>query len=130
MDEPEQAPTILVVDDDALQRMHASDLLLGAGYKVVEAENAEAALNILRDQPEVRLLFTDVQMPPGCDGLELAQQVHQRWPNVRLLITSGGVNVTDPDIPDRGRFVPKPYGDREVLGHVEGLITAKPATEG
>ncbi len=115
-------PVVLVVDDEALLRWHASDLLASAGYRVVEADDAATALRILEEREDVRLLFTDIQMPGAFNGLELAHKVHERWPNVLLLVTSGGVTVGNADIPDDGRFVAKPYCEGDLLSHVSDLI--------
>jgi CheY-like chemotaxis protein len=71
-------PTILVAEDNKLLRLLASDLLEEHGYTVVEADNSEEALKVMETRKDVRLLFTDIQMPPGCDGLELAREVHNR----------------------------------------------------
>ena len=65
-------------DDEALLRMYASNLLEEEGFAVLAAADAEAALNILEARPDVRLLFTDIQMPGGCDGIDLARKVHAR----------------------------------------------------
>jgi CheY-like chemotaxis protein len=105
-------PTILVVEDDALLRMHAAGLLEENGFGVVEAENADAALKLMETRDDVRLLFTDIQMPGSCDGMELARQVHARWPNVLLVITSGQIKPAQAEIPDDGRFVGKPSSER------------------
>ena len=56
-------PAILVVDDEELLRLNAADLLEDNGYAVIEAANAEDALRTLERRPDVRLLFTDIQMP-------------------------------------------------------------------
>jgi two-component system, response regulator PdtaR len=56
-------PVILVVEDDELLRLYAADLLEEHGFGVVEAENADAALKLLETRDDVRLLFTDIQMP-------------------------------------------------------------------
>jgi CheY-like chemotaxis protein len=114
-------PLVLVVDDEALLRWHAADLLSAAGYRVIEADDAATALHILEGRSDVRLLFTDVQMP-GQNGLDLAKEVHERWPNVLLLVTSGGMQIADADLPDHGRFVAKPYHESELLHQVDGLI--------
>lgn len=128
MDDLTGAPhVVLVVDDEALLRMHAADLLEGAGYRVIEAADAASALQILEARPEIRVLFTDVQMPGEDDGLALAQKVYERWPHVLLLVTSGGIELTHEDIPDDGRFVAKPY-DAEVVDHVAGLIAKIPGS--
>ena len=115
-------PTILVTEDDALLRLYASDLLEENGYTVVEADNAEEALKVMEVRKDVRLLFTDIQMPGGHDGLELARQVHKRWPKVLLVITSGQVQPTRAEIADHGRFIRKPYRAKDLLGQIEELI--------
>jgi two-component system, response regulator PdtaR len=96
-------PVALVVDDEALLRMYASDLLEEEGFAVLAAADAAAALKILEARPDARLLFTDIQMPGACDGLDLARKVHARWPNVLLVITSGKAKPSRADIPDDGR---------------------------
>jgi CheY-like chemotaxis protein len=123
-------PVILVVDDEALLRLRAADLLEDAGYHVVEAADAAAALEILEDRPDVRLLFTDIQMPGDLDGMQLAAKVHERWPEVLLIVTSGRLHLADQEIPDHGRFVGKPYQDHVLLRQVGSLIAdqdAKPS---
>jgi len=115
-------PLILVVDDEALVRFVAADALEEGGYAVAEAANAENALKVLEGRTDVQLLFTDVQMPGAFDGLELARKVHSRWPEIRLIITSGRLQLKPFDIPDHGCFIAKPYRELELLAHVHELI--------
>jgi CheY-like chemotaxis protein len=105
-----------------LLRMHASEILEESGYTVVEADSAEEALKVMEARKDVRLLFTDIQMPPGCNGLELARQVHERWPSVLLVITSGQIKPTKAEIADDGRFIRKPYRAKDLLGEIDELI--------
>ena len=122
-------PTILVAEDDGFLRLMTSGLLEIHGYTVVEADSAEEALRVMERRKDVRLLFTDIQMPPGCDGLELAREVHSRWPKVRLVITSGRVQPARADIADHGRFIRKPYRAKDLLGQIDELIENKENTE-
>jgi CheY-like chemotaxis protein len=115
-------PAILVVDDEAILRFHAADLLEENGYAVVEAPDAEAALKTLEQRPDVQLLFTDIQMPGPIDGMELARLVHERWPHILLVITSGRQQPSKAEIPDDGRFIAKPYRARELLGQVNEML--------
>jgi CheY-like chemotaxis protein len=115
-------PTILVVEDDELLRMVAADMLAENGFGVVEAANADAALKLLETRDDVRLLFTDIQMPGSCDGMDLARQVHVRWPNILLVITSGQIKPTEAEIPDHGHFIAKPYRANELLGEVNEMM--------
>jgi CheY-like chemotaxis protein len=114
--------TVLVVDDDALLRMYAAGILEKEGYDVIEAANADEALKMLQTTPNIRLLFTDIQMPGAYDGMELARQVHARWPDIRLVIASRRVKPTRAEIPDDGRFIAKPYSEGDLMGQVDDLM--------
>lgn len=75
---PRQA--ILVVDDEAILRMNAQGVLEENGFEVLEARDAHEALHILEKRPDVRLVFTDIQMPGRLNGLDLLREVHRLWP--------------------------------------------------
>ena len=107
------------MEDEELLRLSAADLL---EERVVEARNAAAALKVLETRDDVRLLFTDIQMPGTLDGMDLAREVHQRWPRVLLVITSGQKKPTEEEMPDHGPFVAKPYRAEELLGQVDDMI--------
>ena len=110
---------VLVVDDEPFVRMTAVDELEEAGFHVLEAANADVALMVLEARSdEVHVLFTDVNMPGLMDGMALAEQVHQRWPHIRLLISSGYARPHPDEIPDNGHFVPKPYRGATLIRHI------------
>jgi CheY-like chemotaxis protein len=115
-------PVILVAEDEDSLRLLATDILEDQGFRVVEAANAQAALDVLESTPEVRLLFTDIHMPGPLDGMELARRVHERWPHVQLVLTSGQSQPCPEDIPGEGRFIPKPYRAEQLVGQVETLL--------
>ncbi len=118
-------PVILLVEDELLVRMTAADELEEAGFQVLEAANADVALKVLEARSdEVVVLFTDVHMPGSMDGMELAEQVHARWPHVRLLISSGSARPHQDEIPDHGQFMPKPYHAETLVRHVYELMGA------
>jgi CheY-like chemotaxis protein len=101
---------VLVVEDEPLVRMTAADELDEAGFLVLEAKNADEAIAVLEaHSDEVQVLFTDVDMPGSMNGMDLAEQVYQRWPHVLLLISSGYARPHPDEIPDHGHFLPKPY---------------------
>jgi CheY-like chemotaxis protein len=116
-------PVVLLVEDELLVRMTAVDELEDAGFHVLEAANADAALAVLATCSEdVQVLFTDVNMPGSMDGMALAAQVHARWPHVRLLISSGYARPLPDEIPDDGRFVPKPYRAATIVSEIQELV--------
>ena len=81
---------ILVVDDNEDLRQTAAALLSQLGYNVSEAKDGPSALKVLgQDGNGVDLVFSDVHMPPGMNGFELAQELHRRYPHIKTLLTSG-----------------------------------------
>ena len=114
-------PVVLVVEDEFLLRMDAVDMIKAAGFEVVEAGNADDAIEILEARPDITVVFTDIQMPGSMDGLKLAQAIRGRWPPIKIVATSGHVNVTQQDLPEGGVFLPKPYSPREITGVLREL---------
>jgi len=117
-----QKAAVLVVDDEALVRMYAVDVLCDAGHAVYEAGSAAEALEVLQAHPEIGVLFTDINMPGHLDGLDLARMVHARNPGVHLILTSGRLRPPAEAIPDEGRFLPKPYAGEAVTSLVNQLM--------
>ena len=104
---------IVIVDDDVLERLGASYMFLDAGYRVLEAASADAALRIFEANPDIRLLFSDVSMPGAIDGAGLARQVARQWPMVGIILTSG--RPFPDSLPPLVRFHAKPYEPANVL---------------
>ena len=102
-------PVVLIVEDEALLRMNAVDIVHQAGFEVIEASTADEAIEILEARDDISVVFTDIQIPGSMDGLKLAQAVRGRWPPIQIIATSGRVKVAEKDLPDGGRFLPKPY---------------------
>jgi CheY-like chemotaxis protein len=67
-----ERPVILVVEDEYFLRMNAVEMIEAAGYVVLEASNADEAIEILENRDDIRVVFTDIQMPGSMDGLKLA----------------------------------------------------------
>ncbi|BBD01098.1 MULTISPECIES: response regulator [Sphingobium] len=122
MPSSEPIATILVVEDDTLIRMHGVDMLEENGFDVIEAADAEEALAILYEHGSVHLLFSDIDMPGDMDGLELARQVNQRWPQVKLLLTSGHHQLEEGVLPDDGQFLSKPWRQDVLIEQIRGLL--------
>src|SRR6476661_1722113 len=95
--------------------MHAADLVEGAGYRAIEASNADEAIAILEIRKDIRIVFTDIDMPGSMDGLKLARAIRDRWPPIELILTSGYVDVPESEVPERGVFFSKPYRDQEII---------------
>jgi CheY-like chemotaxis protein len=114
-------PVVLVVEDEELLRWNAVAMIEDAGFDVVEAANATEAIAILERRNDIRIIFTDVQMPGSIDGLRLAHLVKNRWPPIKIITTSGRFRVRDDELPEGGRFLSKPYTHAEVTGMLHEL---------
>src|ERR1700744_912535 len=104
-----QRPVVLIVEDQILLGMNAIDMIEEAGFEVVEAGNADEAILILESRTDIRVVFTDIQMPGSMDGLKLAAAVRGRWPPIKIIATSGHYVMREGDLPAGGVSLPKPY---------------------
>src|SRR5450631_2943383 len=116
---------ILIVEDETLIRMHAVEMIEEA-FEVVEAASADEAIAILEARLDITVVFTDIQMPGSMDGLKLAAAVRDRWPPIKIVATSGLVDVRSDDLPEGGRFLPKPYSPEQIVRTLRELTS--PAT--
>src|ERR1700689_944804 len=109
-----KTPAVLIVEDEPLVRLCAVETVEAAGYEVIEAANANEAIRILESRRDIRVVFTDIHMPGSMDGLKLAHAVRNRWPPIKLIVTSGRELVRAQDMPDGARFFAKPYDPVEI----------------
>jgi two-component system, response regulator PdtaR len=114
-------PVILIVEDEFLLRLDSAETIGNAGFEVVQAANADEAIAILKSRPDIRVVFTDIQMPGSMDGLKLARFVRDRWPPIKIIATSGRVVAGDDDLPAGSLFLPKPYRGAELVAALRGL---------
>lgn len=116
---------ILVVEDDDLLRDILTDILCEAGFQTSEACCADEALVLLDDRgfaAETAALVTDVDMPGTLDGVALAGCVHEKWPRIGLVVTSGahcgaGLLIRPPAV-----FLPKPFRGEHLIEAVRSVI--------
>jgi signal transduction histidine kinase len=118
------AETILVVEDDEALREYTTEVLRELGYSVLDARDGPSALRIL-EKHHVDLLFTDVVMPGGMNGRELADEAVCRWPGLRVLLTTG---YTRNAIVHHGRLdagvhmIGKPFSFGELSAKVRAVL--------
>lgn len=114
--------TVIVVEDDFMVRDLAVSELEDAGYRVIEFSTADEALVHLTDHAgEAQLVFTDVQMPGRLNGLDLVDIVSRRWPDIQMLVTSGGTLVNPSKLPPCARFVAKPWRGADIVMRMERM---------
>jgi two-component sensor histidine kinase/ActR/RegA family two-component response regulator len=121
-DPKDSVPNVLVVEDEMVLRMRAVDIVEDAGFRSVEAINAEQALAILESRSDISLLFTDIQMPGTMDGLTLAHAVHDRWPAIKIILVSGQLKPAESDKPVDSRFFGKPLEIKEMIAQLQEMV--------
>ncbi len=117
-------PVVLIVEDDFLTRMNTAHMIEEAGFDVVEAANADDAIQVLEARLDITVVFTDVQMPGSMDGLKLAAFIRGRWPPLKIVATSGYVDVRERLLPEGARFLPKPYSPDQIVRTLRELTSA------
>lgn len=115
---------VLVVEDEALVRMDIVDRLEREGFTVSEAGSADEAISQLERSPDIEILFTDIDMPGTMDGLKLSAFVRDRWPPVRIVVTSGHMMIDVADLPDGSMFFSKPYEANKIVASFRQLMAA------
>jgi CheY-like chemotaxis protein len=113
---------VLVVEDEPLLRMVAVDIVEGAGFQAVEASNADDAIQILETRTDIRIVFTDIDMPGSIDGLKLAAAVRRKWPPISIIVVSGHRRPMNGELPDGSVFFAKPYSVDEVTSTLQQMV--------
>jgi two-component system, response regulator PdtaR len=111
----------LVVEDEALVRFDLAQRLQAEGYTTFEAANAAEAIAVLEAHPEIRVVFTDIQMPGTMDGLALSHYIRHRWPPTIIVVSSGQPSPRQHEMPVDAVFIGKPYGARALGGVLESI---------
>jgi CheY-like chemotaxis protein len=111
---------VLIVEDEALIRVSAVQIIEDAGYTVLEASNADEAIRLLESRSDIAAVFTDIKMPGSMDGLTLAHAVRARWAPIHLIVASG-TNV-EGELPANIRFIHKPYSAHHVTTALSELF--------
>ena len=113
----------LVVEDNLVILMGAVDSVAVAGFEALGAGSADEAIRILEGRPDIHLVFTDVGMPGTMDGIKLAHYIRDRWPAVKLIVTSGKITVDESHLPAGARFFSKPYDDSAIVEAMMGMLS-------
>jgi PAS domain S-box-containing protein len=125
---PRGSETILVVEDDARVRRIATARLRSLGYQIIEADNGASALAMLSAHLDVAMIFTDVVMPGGMSGDELAEAALAARPEVKILFTSG---YAEPAVAREGlgaeAWLKKPYTAAELARKIREILAEPPA---
>lgn len=116
---------VLVVEDEPLLRMFNADMLIDAGFDVLEASDASEALHLLETTNDIRVVFTDVEMPGAIDGFALARRIGAQWPQISVLVTSGRRYPEEVFTAATRCFVPKPFRAAQVVELIDAFVQPK-----
>ncbi|SRR5579884_521861 len=117
---PNHPSTVLIVEDDENQRYLVGTLFEASGFDVVECDNAEEALALMQEKrEEMALVYTDVGLRGGVDGMELAQTVRKELPEIPVILTSGEADERLKEMPKDTVFIKKPWRALDLLVSAE-----------
>jgi len=125
---PGGSETLLVVEDDIRVRRVAVNRLHAMGYEVIEAGSGAEALAVLEARSDIDLLFTDVVMPGGMLGGELAREVRRSRPDLKILFTSGYAEpgIAGKELAETGSWLKKPYTAMQLAVRLRELLDPVP----
>jgi DNA-binding response OmpR family regulator len=118
-----RAPRVLLVEDEVLISMMIEDAMVARGFEVYTATNADDALQVLTEGPQVDVLFTDINIEGDMDGTALARRARELHPELAVLYASGSLKSIIDAVPN-STFVPKPYAPSEVCAMVAEMASA------
>ncbi|WP_309242859.1 response regulator [Lichenibacterium dinghuense] len=114
---------VLVIEDQPILRLMAVDLVEEAGFEALEARGADDAVRLLETRDDIRLVFTDIDLADGADGLRLAHVIRDRWPPVGIIVTSGRRRPQSRELPVSGVFFGKPYDRSRVADAMRRMVS-------
>lgn len=120
-------PVVLFVEDEPLLRLVVADELREAGFEVLEAGDGGTALDVLATQPGVDLLFTDIRMPGGLNGWDIAEKARALLPSLPVIYATG-FSEDAPRVVAGGRLFKKPYRAGEIIDVALQLLEALEAS--
>ena len=119
--------TIVVVEGDVLVRLAISGYLRDCGYQVIETNNADEALAVLRSNVAVDLVFSSMQLPGSMDGSGLARWVREHQPATMVVLSSGIAKSAEAarDLCEDGAVLQKPYHHEQVVQRIRTLLASR-----
>jgi DNA-binding NtrC family response regulator len=117
---PEQKPVVLVVENEAVIRMETALTIKDAGCAVLAAGNVDEAMAVLKARDDIRAVFTEIRLPGHLNGLDLGRAIADRWPLVRLIMTSG--DRRRDNIPADWCYIQKPYDGSQIVTALRALV--------
>jgi CheY-like chemotaxis protein len=120
---PVRGAVVLVVEDHPLVRMAVLEVMTEAGIEALDASSTSGALRTLEARPDIRLVFTDAEMPGTMNGIGLAHYIRKRWPPIKLIVVSGRLEIASEELPTGVRFLHKPYRETSIVEAMLGMLS-------
>lgn len=106
---------VLVIEDEPVLRIEIADMLEDDGFEVVESTSVEEAIHVLETRPDIRIVYIDLDMPKGIDGVKFAAAIRNRWPPIEIVLTASRFDAARIELPVRSRFFAKPIDPASVM---------------
>ena len=116
----EQKPVVLLVENEAVIRMETALAIEDAGYAVLAVGNADEAITVLNARDDICAVFTEIRLPGQLNGLDLGRGIAERWPQMRVIVTSG--DRRQHNFPADWRYIQKPYHGSQIINALRALV--------
>ena len=97
--------------------------MIEAGLEALDASSASGAIRMLEGRPDIRLVFTDAEMPGAMNGIGLAHYIRNRWPPIKLIVVSSKREIASGELPAGARFFHKPYRETSIVEAMIGTLS-------
>jgi two-component system, response regulator PdtaR len=116
------SPVVLIVEDEPIVRFYEYEVAEAAGFQTILAANADEAVRELEGSVPVDILLTDVSMPGSMDGIDLANMVRGRWPDIRIVIVSSHVDSMEGDGRTDVVYLHKPFTSAQLVAALHSVV--------
>lgn len=115
-------PVVLVLQDEPILAMTMREFVEEAGCEALVVRTAEAAIRILEERTDIRVVFADLDVRGSMMGVKLAAMIRDRWPPIELVLT-GALSPNLDHIPARGVFCDKPFREAKVVAAIRDFAS-------
>jgi two-component system, response regulator PdtaR len=116
------SPVVLIVEDEPIVRFYEYEVAEAAGFQTILAANADEAVRELEGSVPVDILLTNVSMPGSMDGIDLANMVRGRWPDIRIVIVSSHVDSMEGDGRTDVVYLHKPFTSAQLVAALHSVV--------
>ncbi|WP_242121985.1 response regulator [Sphingomonas lacusdianchii] len=111
-----------MIEDEPVLRLDALAMVEQAGFEGIEALDVDDAIRTLETRPDIRIVYMDLDMPRGVQGIELAAAIRDRWPPIEIILTAATFSRENLSLPVRAEFFAKPFRRSDAVATMQRMM--------